>query len=255
MSSAEALTIDPADLPEPPSEDRAELDRQLAKLDRLGDLGLEIAEALADQAKGGRMIVEGDIALAYDRVARAVRMTVMLHSRLMQDLRRARDEAAAGPAPARGEQAKARKDQVARVVRRVAEGHEALDPFQVSWCAREASERLEHDDIYGPVMTLPVSELVQAICHDLGLTPDWARLADEAWAIEEMDGEDVGYPLQAVIEAEAAEEAAATEPPDEGEAAGEPPPRALRAIPTFHEHLQALARDPAVLAAAGRPSG
>ena len=70
-----------------------------------------------------------------------------------------------------------------------------------------------------------------------------------------MDGEDVGYPLQAVIEAEAAEEAAATEPPDEGEAAGEPPPPALRAIPTFHEHLQALARDPAVLAAAGRPSG
>ena len=183
MSAPATPLTTPADLPEPPSEDRAELDRQLAKLDRLGDLGLEIAEALADQAKGGRMIVEGDIALAYDRVARAVRMTVMLQSRLMQDLRRARDEAAAGPAPTRGEQAKARKDQIARVVRRVAERHKDLDPFQVSWCAREAGERLEHDDIYGPVMTLPVSELVQAICHDLGLTPDWARLADEAWAV------------------------------------------------------------------------
>ncbi|MGZ3401320.1 MAG: hypothetical protein ACXU8W_19260, partial [Caulobacteraceae bacterium] len=86
----------PADLPE----DRARLDRQLARLDRLADLGLEIAEGLAAQAKGtGPRVAEGDVALAYDRVARAVRMAVMLQSRLMQDLRRARDEAAAAPAP------------------------------------------------------------------------------------------------------------------------------------------------------------
>ena len=96
--------------------------------------------------------------------------------------------------------AKARKDQVARIVARVAEGHEELDPFQVSWAAREARERLEHDDIYGQVMSQPISDIVADICHDLGLNPDWARLADEAWAQDEMDSGHVGEPLQALLD-------------------------------------------------------
>ncbi|MEI9889794.1 MAG: hypothetical protein WDN45_03395 [Caulobacteraceae bacterium] len=97
----------------------------MAKLDRLGDLGLELAEALVAQAKGtGPQVVEGDVALAYDRVARAVRMAVMLQSRLIADARLWRTRPRLGPLwgprpppiPPR-----TRKDQVARIVKRVAE--------------------------------------------------------------------------------------------------------------------------------------
>ena len=166
-------------------EDRARLDRQLARLDWLADLGLQIAEGLAAQAKGtGPQVVEGDLALAYDRVARAVRMAVMLQSRLIEDARLSREAATAPVADPAGP-AQARKDQVARIVKRVAQADGGLDGTQVRWAAREVSERLEHDDIYGQVMSQPVSDLVHDICYDLGLTPVWARLAEEAWAQDE----------------------------------------------------------------------
>ena len=247
MTAAATPMIDPADLPENPSEDRANLDRQLAKLDRLGDLGLQIVEALADQAKGGRIVVVGDLALAYDRVARAVRMTVMLRSRLVAEGR----ETAAKPASAAGaaaDPAAARKDAISRVIKRIAQGDERLDGFQMAWAAREARERLEHDDIYGEVMSQPVSELVGRICHDLGLNPDWAQLAQEAWAQDEIDRGDVGLALQDYLDEEADDDDGG------GEEADDPPPP-VSTIPTFREYAQTLAADPAICAAAGRPSG
>ncbi|MGZ3369213.1 MAG: hypothetical protein ACXWK1_09850 [Caulobacteraceae bacterium] len=250
----------PADLPE----DRARLDRQLARLDRLADLGLEIAEGLAAQAKGtGPRVAEGDVALAYDRVARAVRMAVMLQSRLIEDVRLARQAAAGAFAGAGADPATARKDRVARIVRRVAEAHGGLDGFQIGWAAREARERLEHDDIYGQVMSQPVSDLVADICRDLGLTPNWARLAEEAWAEEEILSGDVGEALAGYTDSAAspaggvsgsAGGASRTGPRSGGEGTGEAPP-ALVSIPTLDERLQALASDPQVLAAARRESG
>ncbi|MGZ3275001.1 MAG: hypothetical protein ACXU8Z_14650 [Caulobacteraceae bacterium] len=243
MNAPATLPIDgPADLPE----DRARLERQLARLDRLADLGLEIAEGLAAQAKGtGPQVVEGDVALAYDRVARAVRMAVMLQSRLIEDVRLARQAAAGATPGACADPATARKDRVARIVKRVAEAHGGLDGFQIGWAAREARERLEHDDIYGQVMSQPVSDLVADICCDLGLTPNWARLAEEAWAEEEVLSGEVGEALQGY---------AGGDLRTDGEGADEAP-AALVSIPTLDERLQALAGDPELLAAARRESG
>jgi len=211
--------------------DPARLERQLDRLDRLADLGLEIVEGLAAQAKGtGPKVVEGDLALAYDRVSRAVRMATALQSRLMMDFRQAPAQTPAGgppPAgPAPAEQARARKDGVARIIHRVAEGQGGLEGFQVSWLDRQARERLEHDDIYGQVMTQPVSELVARICDDLGLTPQWKHLALEAWAEDEIEGGAPGAPLQALL--------------DEGFWDDDGPPEA---------------DDPEIRAIAGRPSG
>ncbi len=215
----------------------ARLDRQLDKLDRLADLGLEIVQALAAQAKGtGPQVVEGDVALAYERLARGVRMAVMLQSRLTEDARGAR-ETAADPAAAR-------KDAVARVVKRVAEADGRLDGFQMSWARREARERLEHDDIYGQVMSQPVSDLVAAICRDLGLTPDWARLAAEAWAQDEIDSGEIGGPLQDLLDS-----------PPETESAQAAPLDSIPTIPTYEERLQALAQEAAVVLAARQESG
>jgi hypothetical protein len=221
------------------AEDRAHLDRQLAKLDRLSDLGLQIAEGLAAQAKGtGPQVVEGDVALAYDRVARAVRMAVMLQHRLIEDFRLSCETAAKAVAGGDGAgSARARKDAVARIVKRVAEGQGGLDGFQVGWAARQARERLEHDDIYGQVMSQPVSDLVADICRDLGLTPDWARLAEEAWARDEILSGEVGEALQDVLASSPA-------------AIGSAP-----TIPTLDQRLHALAADPGILAAARGASG
>lgn len=222
-------------------EDRARLDRQLARLDRLADLGLEIAEGLAAQARGeGPQVVEGDVALAYDRVARAVRMAVMLQSRLVGEARRPQEQAAAATAAA--DPAEARKDQVARIVRRVAEGQGGLDMFQVGRAGSQARERLEHDDIYGQVMSQPVSDLVADICYDLGLTPDWARLAEEAWAQDEIDSGQVGEALQDALASRR-------------EAASHAFAGPAFAIPCLESQLHALAANPEVLAAARRESG
>ena len=233
--------------------DPARLERQLDRLDRLADLGVEIAEGLAAQAKGtGPQVVEGDLALAYDRVSRAVRMATALQSRLMMDFRQAPAQTPAGGLPAAGpgpaEQARARKDGVARIIHRVAEGQGGLEGFQVSWLAREARERLEHDDIYGQVMTQPVSELVARICDDLGLTPKWKHLALEAWAEDEIEGGAPGAPLQALLDEGFWDD-------DGGPQADDPPPDAALTAPTLDDRLQELARDPEIRAVAGRPSG
>jgi hypothetical protein len=59
----------------------------------------------------------------------------------------------------------------------------------------EVCERLDDDDIYGDVIARPVGELVALICRDLGLEPDWARLAEEAWAREEIERGDARSPF------------------------------------------------------------
>jgi hypothetical protein len=190
--------------PPPPSqsdgairtEDRARalIELQLDGLGRLADVGLTIAGALERQAtaeepdEGPRAIVLADISLAYERVARAVRLTFALQSRLIADLQ-ALDR---GP----GLDADARKARIGRIVERVVEAGEH-DFHTAASLIREAQERLEHDDIYGDVLSKPVSELIDQICRDLGLSPDWESLAQEAWAREEMESGATGSPLAA----------------------------------------------------------
>ena len=244
MTALATPDITPA--PDGPREDRARLDgehrdRQRARLGRLADLGLQIAEGLAAQARGtGPQVVEGDLALAFDRVARAVRMAVALEARLSAEARPpAEDAPGADPTGP----AQARKDRVARIVKRVAEDQEGLDGFQVDWAARQARERLEHDDIYGQVMTRPVSDLVADICRDLGLTPEWARLAEEAWAQDEINGGEVGEALRDHLDGA------------DPSGSGEGPPAAPIRIPTFGQRLQAAAREAQAVLAARRESG
>jgi hypothetical protein len=171
---------------------RALIARQLDGLGRLAEVGLTIAGALERQVtaeepdEGPRAIVLADISLAYERVARAVRMTFALQSRLIADLQ-ALDRGT-------GLDATGRKERVGRIVGRVVEAGEH-DFHTARSLVKEARERLEHDDIYGDVMSKPVSELIDQICRDLGLSPDWEGLAQEAWAREEMEGGSAGSPL------------------------------------------------------------
>jgi hypothetical protein len=204
--------------------------RQLELLGRLAEAGLNIAlaverqalavdaagrEALAPVAPGAPVapvgavapapeagapaaagqVVQGDIALAYGRVSRAVRLTAALQAGLVEALQ-ALDEGAArrrireraDAQRAREAAAAARKARVERIVERLIR-EEARDEAEGDRLADEAYERLEHDDIYGDLSDRPLGEIVAMICEDLGLAPDWSRLAEEAWAREAWTGE------------------------------------------------------------------
>jgi hypothetical protein len=153
-------------LPAEPAEGASRRERQIAVLGEIAEIGLSIAREIETQLIAREMPPE-KAAIAYGRVARAVRLTIALQARLVAE---ARD-----PAPgALDEQRQARRAQVNRIVRRVV-GENTRDVEICVYRWGQARERLEHDDIYGDLLSRPASEIVAAVCQDLGVAPNWAR--------------------------------------------------------------------------------
>jgi hypothetical protein len=149
------------------------VERQLEALGELADIGLKLARAVERQVSKAEAPSVADLnaaAMAYARVARAVRQSVMLQSRLQAEQHAA--TAGAGGLRAR----------VARIVRRAIEDQHGEAEQTERLCA-EAAERLEQER-YGDLLARPVGEIVADICKDLGLSPDWRGLADELAAAE-----------------------------------------------------------------------
>jgi hypothetical protein len=137
-------------------------------LGRLAEAGLNVALAIekqamaaandgaADSAKDGAaapapQVVHGDLALAYGRVARGVRLTIALQAKALHDLQTLdeRCERYQKVAPSeRREAGTARKARVERILGRVIAA-EVADEAEVDRLADEAFERLDDDDIYG----------------------------------------------------------------------------------------------------------
>lgn len=186
------------------------VERQLQLLERLAEAGLEVALACEREAKAAESGTGADLdglARAYARASRAVRLTVMLQSRLAKARQEADSEADAAAQAAAEREAQAlwaREDdakvRVSRIVRRVIEA-EHDDEGGVERLDAEAMDRLDDEDLYGAVLTRPISEMVADICKDLGLHPDWAKLAEECWAQEEMASGEVGEPFLALAAA------------------------------------------------------
>ena len=191
-------------------EARAVIVRQLQVLGELAELGLDIARAVARQAApqtapetapetapdatGVVQVVKGDLSLAYARVARAVRLTIALQSRLLQDLQALDEASERHLRGGRSNAGRERKARIRRILDRVIDA-EVGDDAEGDRLAQEARERLEQDDIYGDVLARPVGEIVAMICRDLGLSPDWIRLAEEAWAQDEIASGQAGSPF------------------------------------------------------------
>jgi len=172
------------------------LDRQLRMLGELAEIGLEMARALASQAKGaGPKVTEGDLALAYGRVARAVRQAILLQSRLVDESKARAAKAEKALVEAREDRAEARRSRISFIVERVAEAQHD-DEETVDGLCEEADHRIDDDGLMGDVLSRPVSETVALICRALDLDPDWTRLAQEAWAQEELASGEVGWPLE-----------------------------------------------------------
>jgi hypothetical protein len=179
---------------------RARLERQLGWLDRLAEAGVEIVEGL--QADVGNPEADrGDAARAYARASRTVRQTILLQSKLVKDFdgreaagRQARADAKAEADKTLQERTELRKCHVSWIIDRVANARHD-DTETVERLTREADERLDDDSLLGDVLARPISETVARICKGLNLDPDWTRLAEEAWAQEELASGDVGWPL------------------------------------------------------------
>jgi hypothetical protein len=197
----------PTDTPPGVGADPARTERQLWMLDRLAEGGLDIVEAIRRQATQAAddqagpppnsPAFTGDLALAYARASRAVRMSIALQSKLMAERREQTTASATAARVSAVRDRPARRARIERIVERLASA-EHDDDEAVEQCRAEAAERLDDTDVFGDVLDRPVSETIALICRELGLSPDWPALAQEAWARQEIAGGDVGAPLLAV---------------------------------------------------------
>jgi hypothetical protein len=171
----------PADAPA-----RALIEAQLAMLIRLAQIGMEIAEAVGRDAAAATpgapdTAARRDPGLVFARVARAVRMTIALQSRLAKDLAaldRADDMAQAARKTRRRMRLSRLVEDAARAQVAAAnpDGDEDAVEDEIEQLASAAYERLT-DAEDGDFLGRPFDEVVAGICADLGLPPDWtARL-------------------------------------------------------------------------------
>jgi len=213
MCAGTATPSDPAPA-EPsapaPADQRALIDEQMAVLRRVAEVGLALTLQIERQAggegpEGQAPAALGDLALAYSRTSRALRLTVMLQSKLARDRKaiddmteiRARTAASFDAVRRAHDPLYAHKDRVERIVERVAREAVGEDEGALERLMVEACERLDDEDLYGKVLQRPIGELVALICRDLGLNPDWARLSQEAWARAEIESGAKGSPFLA----------------------------------------------------------
>jgi hypothetical protein len=162
-------------------------DRQLQMLGELAEIGLELARAVEAEAKGGELGLDAAI-LAYARVSRAVRQSIMLQSRLL-DGTLAEGKAAEAPGARRAEV----RARVSRILDRAVEASNEA-PERVERLRAEAAERLESER-FGDLLERPVVDIVADICNDLGLSPDWMALHADINAAEAVrwgDSDDPG---------------------------------------------------------------
>jgi hypothetical protein len=174
-----------------PAPARSQIETQMAMLTRLAEIGMEIAEACGREAKAAPSVGEARaVGPVFARVARAVRMTIALQSRLMKDLT-ALDRADDLAERARTTRRRIRLSRLVEDAARAAvaakreAGHQYWDEDaaedEIEQLSSEAYERLvdaEDDEFTAGAF----HEVVAGIVKDLGLSPDWAARVTAATA-------------------------------------------------------------------------
>jgi hypothetical protein len=164
----------------------------LRQLEEMAEIGMARLRALpsvaADAASDGKT---RDVVDPFDRLSRAIRLTLVLKGRIHAELRdlkagvvKARAEAhAEAEKRARERTEKASDDRIERVrelVLNVAESeHEKIEDFDRVYEA--LGIRLEMDEpIFGSAEH-PLRAVVDHLCKELDLHPDWSRWEGEGW--------------------------------------------------------------------------
>jgi hypothetical protein len=171
--------------------DRAE--RNLRTLDELGEIGMRLVRAVEQQAMAQAVPEQvgalgqmsgGDLALAYSRLARAVRQTLALKAKLVEDRRTRDHKEAADQAQRAATIARARKERQKNKAKRIIEeaiDAEPRDPSDYENLLADLDDALE--DLDADFGERPFGENIIRICRDLGITPNWTDWAMEAWGI------------------------------------------------------------------------
>ncbi len=181
------------------AEPRSEMaERRSLMLWDLAEIGMNLAREIEQRAmdEAAPRSEVADLALAFSRVARAVRMTVALEARLAEPPREPRaprapksavnDNAAwAPPTPEFIERTRAtvRKAIVRDIVEQTiaAEAPERGEGYDAERLLADLDERLEDEDDYVDFALLSLVELVERICRDLGVRFDPSLLEDDDW--------------------------------------------------------------------------
>ena len=162
-------------------------------LDELAEIGMELARDLRRQAADPDHD-GGDLGLKFARVARAVRQTLALQTRLeeAQALQVRETQARAAKATLERQlKARDRRYEASDVVERLMEAEnpdwdmEAFDTELADWLADQNRDTF---------LDAPLGEVVAAICRDLELSPDWSRWSDEAWAADAAAAAEIPEP-------------------------------------------------------------
>jgi hypothetical protein len=142
---------------------RAIYERKIARLDRLADIAMEMAEDLGRQVKQASDTKDAEAAaMAFGRVSRAVRLTLMLQAKAVEailDLDNPPPRKATAPEPE------------PIILERRFYKPSPNGPIEVDREGREIGERerLDRDDIHAALRTRPMGELIDEIRADLGL--------------------------------------------------------------------------------------
>lgn len=216
MAESSALSELAPDDPEDCAEARARAAeartaRQLAMLQELAEIGMQMARAVRDEAlalaapadedaspRPPSRFGNGDLGLVYSRVARAVRQTLALETRVADGIEAARVERERDRVAAIRRAADERQQEVRDYVTQAIEAEAAernTPESEVERLLDDLDERLDEGDYADALKVAPIGELVAGICADLGVTPDWSLWEDQAWAIEHLKAqsrEDIG---------------------------------------------------------------
>ena len=178
-----------------PAIERAE--RHMRMLAELAEIGMDLAREVRRQAldQSGAAPSAADLALTFSRIARAVRQTVALESKLADETRSGSAGRPALDVSDRWRSAR-RKRQVRTIVGEIIEAECDTD-FQADRLFKERDERLGDGDEEADFADCSIGELVARICRDLDVTPDWSLFEDEDWAIDEARTRPPGSPFAA----------------------------------------------------------
>jgi hypothetical protein len=162
----------------------AEQDKRM--LQEMAEIGMGLLRNLQQRAEDDSKIDAGEVALAYSRITRAVRLTIALKAKLADEgrVRKERDEAAEVKRLWECEEQRIdrRRDQVERLVEQAIETE--ASEGERDRLMSGLRERLDEDDIDAKLTDRPIGEVLARICRDLGIEPDPSLWANEIWADE-----------------------------------------------------------------------
>jgi hypothetical protein len=195
MSRPETIPADTAEidpLAKVPAWARGRMLRHLELLDEAAEVGLKVVRAVGRRIEDDPSVDVEAVARAYAKASRALRQTIMLQDRLMRDINDWGEDLD------RPECEAAVKTRAQRIVGRIADlDEEKSDARYIKEVQEYAEDLLDDEDLYGDVLERPLSDLVDQLCGNLGLEPNWSRIAAEPWALKELEAGQACAPLLA----------------------------------------------------------